>query len=222
MSERASDDPTQNLAPAYFIDSDAPEILALVARHCAGSDSPVAKARALFRAVRDGWRYDPYSVVTDREQYRASAIAEKDRGFCVPKAILLTAVARAAGIPARVGFADVKNHLASPKLRELMQTDLFVFHGYTEMFLEGQWLKATPAFNAALCERFGVAPLEFDGKSDALLHAFDGSGQQYMEYVHDRGTFADFPFEDMLAAFREHYPFWRNIEQVRDDAFHGG
>ncbi len=215
-----ADDPASYLAPTHFIDSDSEVIQALVDKSVNATDSDADKASTLFRTVRDGWRYDPYSVVLDPEQYKASAIAGKDRGFCVPKAILLTAVARAAGIPALIGFADVKNHLSTPRLRELMQTDLFVFHGYAEMFLNGRWLKATPAFNATLCERFGVAPLEFDGKSDALLHAFDGAGHQYMEYVVDRGTFADFPFEQMLSAFREHYPFWRNVESVHDDAFH--
>ncbi len=211
------DDPAHYTAATHFIDSESDVIRELVAESVGDADTDPEKARKLFRSVRDRWRYDPYSVVLDPEQYRT----KKDRGFCVPKAILLTALVRAANIPARIGFADVKNHLSSPKLRELMQTDLFVFHGYTEMFVNGQWFKATPAFNATLCKRLGVAPLEFDGQSDALLHAFDGSGQQYKEYVVDRGTHADFPFEQMLAAFREHYPFWRKVEGVHDDAFHG-
>ena len=28
-----------------------------------------------------------------------------------------------------------------------MGTDLFVYHGYAELFLDGKWVKATPAFN---------------------------------------------------------------------------
>src|SRR5574341_322846 len=65
------------------------------------------------------------------------------------------AVARVVGIPARVGYADVRNHLSTPKLRELVGGDLFVWHGYAELHLEGRWVKATPAFNLTLCERFG-------------------------------------------------------------------
>ena len=68
-----------------------------------------------------------------------------------------------------------------------------------------KWLKATPAFNAGLCERFGVPPLDFDGRSDALFHPFDPSGRKYMEYVRDRGEFDDFPYDYMLQVLAEVY-----------------
>jgi transglutaminase-like putative cysteine protease len=120
--------------------------------------------------------------------------------------VLLTAAARAAGIPARLGFADVRNHLQSERLAAVMKTDLFVYHGFSVLWIDGRWLKASPAFNAALCARFGVAPLEFDGRSDALLHAYTGDGRRHMEYVQDRGTRQDLPLDEILAAYAEHYP----------------
>lgn len=209
------------LAPTRFLDFDAPAVRAYAARATAGATSARARAVALFYAVRDGLRYDPYSVSADPEAYRASRIAEAPAGFCVSKAVLLTAVARAAGIPARLGFADVRNHLATEKLRAHMGTDLFVFHGYSELHLDGAWRKATPAFNRELCARFGVPPLEFDGTADAMFHAFDREGRRHLEYVRERGSFVDLPFEEMLRVFREVYPPALARPGERDAAFHG-
>lgn len=199
------DDPDRWLRPGRFVDSDAPGIVSFSARAAAGATDPIERAVRLFYAVRDGIRYDPYSATGDPDDYRASAIVGRPAAFCIPKAILLAAAARAAGIPARLGFADVRNHLQSERLRARMGTDLFVFHGYAELWLEGRWVKATPAFNVELCERFGVPPLEFDGRSDALFQPYDAAGRRSMEYVRERGTFDDLPFDEMVAAFREHY-----------------
>ena len=124
----------------------------------------------------------------------------------MPKAVLLTAVARARGIPGRVGFADVRNHLSTDKLAARMGDDVFIWHGYCELYVNEKWVKATPAFNAELCARFGVPPLEFDGTQDALMHAFDGEGAQFMEYLNDRGTFPDVPYDRVMADFQLHYP----------------
>ena len=112
---------------------------------------------------------------------RASQVIEQGYGWCVPKAALLAAAARAAGIPARVGYADVRNHLSTQRMRETMQTDVFIWHGYAELWLQGAWIKSTPAFNVELCERFGLLPLEWDGRSDSLYHPFDGEGRRHME-----------------------------------------
>lgn len=160
----------------------------------------------LFAAVRDEVRYDPYSLPADPDDYCASAVLAAGSGYCVPKAVLLAAAARAAGIPSRLGFADVRNHLQSDRLLSVMGTDLFVFHGYSIIFIDGQWRKASPAFNRELCARFGVAPLDFDGSSDALLHAHSGSGERYMEYVRDHGSFQDLPLDEIIAAYRATYP----------------
>jgi transglutaminase-like putative cysteine protease len=194
------------LRPTRFVDSDTPEVREFAERAAAAAATPRERAVALYYAVRDGLRYDPYAVARDPEAYRASRVARAPAGFCVPKAILLAAAARAVGIPARLGFADVRNHLASEKLLARMKTDLFVFHGYTELHLDGAWRKATPAFNRELCDRFGVLPLEFDGTSDALLHPFDASGRRHMEYVRDRGVHLDLPYDEMMRVFREVYP----------------
>jgi transglutaminase-like putative cysteine protease len=127
-------------------------------------------------------------------------------GYCVAKAVLLAAVFRQQNIPARLGFADVTNHLSTRKLQEIMGTDLFIYHGYTEVFLNKKWVKTTPAFNLSLCMRFNVKPLEFDGKHDSLFHEFDILGQKHMEYIFDHGNFADLPFERIFSAYENKYP----------------
>jgi transglutaminase-like putative cysteine protease len=133
----------------------------------------------------------------------------------VTKAALLAAAARAAGIPARLGFADVRNHLSTQRMRDTMSTDVFVWHGYTELWLEGAWRKATPAFNIELCDRFGLLPLDFDGRSDSIYHPFDTSGQRHMEYLRDRGSFADVPLARIVADFRAVYPQWLHGPDAR-------
>lgn len=193
------------LAPGVYVDSDHPDVIALAKEIVGDATTDADKSAHLFRAVRDRLRYDPYVVTIDPDDYKASRILTKQRAFCVPKAVLLCALARAAGVPARVGFSDVKNHLSSAKLLETMGTDLFVFHGWVELWIDGVPRKASPAFNATLCAKFGVPPLEFDGTADALVQPYTGDGKQLMEYVHDRGAFLDLPYEEMLRAFAETY-----------------
>lgn len=194
------------LAPTWFLDGDHPAVVEYAAAACAGAQTPREQAVRLFYAVRDDIRYDPYRVSTDPTHLKASQVLAARAGFCVPKAVLLAACARAQGIPARLGFADVVNHLSTPKLRAQMGSDLFVFHGYTLLWLDGRWVKATPTFNRTLCERFGVKTLDFDGVQDALLQPCDAHGARHMEYVQDYGGFDDVPWERLLARWQTAYP----------------
>ena len=198
------------LQPARFIDSDHPKVVEFARQHAVGKDDR-EKAVALYYAVRDGVRYNPFQNFTLDDAYRGSACLERNEGWCVPKAALLAACARVAGIPARVGYADVKNHITTPELSAKMGTDLFVFHGYTEFWLEGRWVKATPAFNLSLCTRFRVKPLEFDGTADSLFHPFDEDNRRHMEYVRERGSFADVPADEIKRVFSETYPEYFNL-----------
>jgi transglutaminase-like putative cysteine protease len=193
------------IEPGDFIDSGHAVVRRFSGKHAIGNSS-LERAVALYYAVRDEIRYNPFLDFSDPEAFRASAVLAAGEGFCIGKAALLAASARAAGIPARVGFADVKNHLTTPKLAETMGTDLFIYHGYAELHLEGKWVKATPAFNLALCQRFRVKPLEFDGRHDSVFHAFDEDERRHMEYLRDRGSYADVPTAEIQQAFREAYP----------------
>jgi transglutaminase-like putative cysteine protease len=194
------------LAPTPHVDADHPDVRAFAQAHGGSLADPRERAVALYYAVRDQFRYDPYHVDLRLEGMRASSVLPAGRGWCVTKAALLAAVCRASGLPARLGFADVRNHLSTARMREMMQTDVYYWHGYTSIHLDGRWVKATPAFNRALCERFHLKPLEFDGREDSIYHAFDQSGNRHMEYLHFRGEFADVPLDEMKIDFARYYP----------------
>jgi transglutaminase-like putative cysteine protease len=192
-------------APAEYIDSDHPAVEAFArAIVPAGADAR-GTASTLYTAVRDGIRYNPYVSMRNAESFRASSVLAAGNGYCVGKAALYAAACRVHGIPARVGFADVRNHLTTEKLRQSMGTDMFTWHGFTEVFVDGAWRKATPTFNDSLCARLGVKPLDFDGHTDALLHSFDGEGRTYMQYVNDHGTYHDVPAKFLMREMAREY-----------------
>jgi transglutaminase-like putative cysteine protease len=198
------------LKPGRFIDSDHPAVRDFAQKHSSGTTQR-ERAVSLYYAVRDGIRYNPFQNFLSDDVYRGSTCLERGQGWCVPKAALLAACLRSIGIPARVGFADVKNHLTSPELTKRMGTDLFVFHGYCDVLLDGKWVKATPAFNLSLCTKFRVKPLEFDGTEDSIFHPFDEDNRKHMEYVAMRGTYADVPVELIKRTFQETYPNYYNL-----------
>jgi len=193
------------LTPTAIIDSDHKRIREYAATISDGLTGPVEIATKLYLAVRDGIRYDPYSPFYLPDHYRASYVLKRGRSFCVPKASLLSALARACGIPSRVGLADVRNHLTTKQLIDFMGTDLFVCHGFAELHLEGKWVKATPAFNKELCEKHHVPPLEFNGREDSLFQPYNLQNQKFMEYVAFRGIYPDIPVDHIVEAWKEAY-----------------
>jgi transglutaminase-like putative cysteine protease len=207
------------LGPTWFLAADDPVVADFAADAAAGASNSTEVTVRLFYAVRDSIRYDPYGIDRAPSSFRASSVVASPSNWCVPKSVLLTAAARARGVPARLGFADVRNHLTSEKLQAAMGTDLFAWHGYSEVLLDDGWHKLSTAFNIELCDRFGVEALEFDGTGDALLHPFDKAGQRHMEYVAQRGSFDDLPLEQILADFAELYPEEMSGSSADDDAF---
>jgi transglutaminase-like putative cysteine protease len=197
---------TKYLSAASFVDSGDPAIRAFAHQALGGAQTAKDKALALYGAVRDSIQYDPYVDFLDPAVFRASDVLRAGKGFCVGKSALLTAAARAAGIPARPGYADVRNHLTSKRLQDLVDGDIFYWHSYTELNIDGKWVKCTPAFDAALCARAKIAPLDFDGVNDSLFHPFDPAGRRHMEYLKDRGAFPDVPFATIIADFKKFYP----------------
>lgn len=192
------------LKPTSLVDSDHAAVQTFAQEQGRGN-SDQERAVALYYAVRDGFRYDPYRIDLSPSGMRASTVLATGFGWCVNKAALLAALCRAAGIPARLGFADVRNHLSTERMRQAMKTDIFAWHGYTDIWLGGTWRKATPAFNIELCEKFGLLPLEFDGVEDSIYHPFDRAGNRHMEYVRQRGTFNEMPLADIVATLTTLY-----------------
>lgn len=195
------------MQPTEFFDFDVEAVRDFAFASVRDAASAREKAVRLFYAVRDAIRYDPYSISMDRDTYKASHVLRTRAGFCLPKANLLIACARATGIPAGIGLADVLNHLCTERLRRMMGgRELFLHHGYAVLHIEGRWLKVAPAFNIELCDRFGVLPTEFTGDDHALLQQYDAAGRHHMEYVTEHGIWSDFPFDRVIGDFRAYYP----------------
>jgi transglutaminase-like putative cysteine protease len=211
------------LSPTEIIDSDHEEIIAYAfdAINEVGKDL-VAKAEKLYYAVRDDIWYDPYSPFYRPEHFRASNVLKNGRGYCIPKASLLCALGRACGIPSRVGFATVRNHLATEQLIAYMGSDVFVYHGFTEFYLRGKWVKATPAFNSTLCRKHNVPPLEFNGQEDSILHAYNLENKQFMEYIEFHGSHADIPVKTIVTAMEDYYGDDRVKNWINDFEKSGG
>jgi transglutaminase-like putative cysteine protease len=169
------------------------------------------KAKALFYFARDEIKYNPYLAFCSLEDYRASETLQRAEGFCIQKAVVLTALARAIGIPARLGFADIKNHRASKEFIDWLGTNISFHHGYSELYLNKKWVKATPAFNIELCKKFDLESVEFDGVRDAVFHERNKNGEVCIEYIKYHGTFADLPFEELTQVFAKKYPFTSKV-----------
>jgi len=204
------------LCPTPAIDCDSEPVKNFVEENSPAGSGHLDQAVSLYYAVRDQIRYDPYTTSDNPADYSASHTLKIGRGWCVTKAILYAACCRAAGIPASLGYADVRNHLSTANLRRIMGTDVFYWHGYTAVHLNGKWVKATPAFNIELCQKFRLQPLEFDGLEDSIYHPFDLDGQKHMEYLNYRGEFADFPFDSMIEDFARLYPGFVGLRGPRD------
>jgi len=195
------------LQPTTFFDYDQPQLKAWIEAQLEGApDDPLAQIKALYLSVRDSISYNPYVFRTAPNTFSASYALEAGESYCIPKAVLLGAAARSIGIPSRLGLADVRNHLSSPRLIEWLQSDIFRMHGFIELYLNGKWLKATPAFNRQLCELMNVEPLEFDGLHDSIFQEYTESGEAHMEYVNDHGLFEDVPHAFIVAGIRNAYP----------------
>lgn len=197
---------TEYLDSTYFMDCEHPDVLEYAQSKTEGCISDTEKTIALFQSVRDGYYYNPYYLDFRKEALVASTILKKRTAYCIEKAVLLCAALRAVGIPSRLNFGNVKNHIAVDRLTEILKTNILVFHGCTEVFLEDRWIKITPAFNKSLCKKLGVPVLDFDGKNEVIFQQYSDDGSVFMEYVHEYGSFADMPYELSLSEINKHYP----------------
>jgi transglutaminase-like putative cysteine protease len=193
------------LRPSPTIDSDNESIRQKSADLTKGKEMAEDKAKSLFYWVRDNIKYNPLVPVEIFEDYKASKTLERGQGFCVEKAAVLAAFARAVGIPARLHLADIRNYLVSDKLLKVMNTNLFSYHGYTELYIKGKWVKATPAFDLKMCQENRIIPVEFDGQNDTIFHSHNLDGKLHIEYVADHGHRVGVPVDEIIAAWEQHY-----------------
>ena len=200
------------LEPTSTIDCDNASVKGKAWELTKGQEDPADKARSLFYFVRDQIKYNMYVPFQLIEHYKASTILREGEGYCVQKAVLMTALARAIDIPARLGFADIVNHLLPGKFLEIHGTNLLVYHGFTELYLNDTWIRVTPIFDLEMCRKHRIIPVDFDGKNDARFHPVNEEGRQHIEYVRYHGSFEDLPLDEMLnarqEAMGEYYQSW--------------
>ncbi|WP_299201748.1 transglutaminase-like domain-containing protein [Brumimicrobium sp.] len=169
------------------------------------SKSKKEQAVALYYKVRDGFIYNPYHLDLRPEALKSSTISKKSRAWCVEKSIVMATGLRALGIPSKLGYGIVINHIGVEKLTQALRREEIVFHGYVSAYIDGKWVKSTPAFDPLICKVSGVEPLEWEGEEDALFQAYQGS-QKFMEYTHFYGEFDDVPVDLMNAEMEKYYP----------------
>ena len=198
---------TRLCEPTEFLDHESPTVQRFLELTLADRDRPASElAVDLYYAVRDGIQDEIYGVDFSRGAMRASAVLERGRGLCIHKSIVYAACTRALGIPSRLAFVDVRNHVASPRLKRFLGGDVVHYHCFTRLYLQERWVSATPVFSAPLCRLYRIAPLDFDGTSDAVLQPYDEIGRSHMEFVREHGVFEDLPFERDVAGLRSAHP----------------
>jgi len=184
------------------------------------------KAIALFYWVRNQIKYNMMTYIPRiKANFIASVTLERGDGFCVSKSILLSSFARAVGIPARIHLVDLINHKMSQKIADFMGTWTMHYHGYSEFYLDGKWVKLTPSFDTQTALKGGFLPMcEFDGESNAVFPEYDNEGNKFGEYTMDRGVHADLPLEDIAKVFEEKYPTLYSLKngslqkQIKDES----
>ncbi len=196
----------ETLRATEFLDCDSQTVADYTDRVIGSETDPVKQAVKLFYAVRDRIRYDVYGVDMSRQGMKASTIIKNKVGFCIHKSIVFATAARYLGIPSRLTFSDVRNHISTPALKELVGGDVFNYHAYAEIYLHERWVKATPVFNLMLCYLFKMDPLEFDGVNDATLQPYDKNGDRCLEFINDHGHYNDLPYQQCITALKQHHP----------------
>ena len=197
--------PLDALGETEFLDHGSAEV-AEFAAGAPGGGTPTERAVWLYYAVRDRIRYEVYGADLSREGLRASRVLRAGSGMCLHKSVLYVAALRAVGVPARLVLTDVRNHLASERLKRLLGGDVFHQHCLTSVWLGGRWVRATPVFNRTLCRLYGIAELDFDGTEDSVHHPYDTEGSQRMQVLREHGEFTDLPYDSVLGALRAAHP----------------
>ena len=194
------------LQPGFYTDSNHVDVIAYTERKIKGISDSKEQIIRLYNSIRDEFRYNPYQLILKPYALKASFLLSKNSGYCVEKSNLFAACMRVIGIPSRLCYANVRNHLATEKVENYLKTDLMVFHGFVEIYFNEKWIKLTPVFNKELCDKLGVSVLEFDGENDAVFQESDKDGKPFIHYEKDYGWFSDVPFDLFVAELKEYYP----------------
>jgi hypothetical protein len=119
--------PAEFRESCHFINCDDPRIKELARRAAGGEKDAWAKARRLERWVKQNMRADNAVAMGP-----AGDVARQLRGDCRQYALLMAALCRAEGIPARTALGLL--------YVEKGRRPWMGFHMWTEVWIEGQWL----------------------------------------------------------------------------------
>jgi hypothetical protein len=187
-----------------IIDCDSNSIKEKALEVTKGLKTDKEKAVALFYFVRDKIKHNAYVPLYDANRYKASSTLKEGNGMCQNKAILLVALARAVGIPARLGFVDVEDHQLSDSFKQMIGgVNTMPFHGFAELYIDGRWVHASPAYDLATCQKKGFIPVEFDGVKDAKDSEYTKNGQLHMKHIQYHGPYEDLPLDEIYSYYRE-------------------
>ena len=187
-----------------IIDCDEESIRQKAQELTEGLQTDREKAVALYYFVRDTIRHNAYAQLYDLERYKASVVLEAGNGICQQKSVLLAALVRAVGIPARIGFVDVNDHQLSESFKQMIGgINVFPFHGFAELYIDGRWVHASPAYDLATCRRKRFVPVDFDGVNDAKDSRYTEDGEPHIEHIEYHGPYEDFPWDEIQAYYKE-------------------
>ena len=200
------EDITKYLQSTEFLDFNKKRVSNKAFEIIEGLKTNKEKAIALFYWVRDEIRYMMSAFYMIKSNFKASVTLRRGYGFCVSKAVLLSSFARAVGIPAKVHLADIRNNKVPQEVIDYLGTNIFYMHGYSELYIDNKWIKATPVFDKNTSIRAGFLPLvEFDGINNGILSKYDPDGNLFVEYIKDRGVYVELPYDEMNQVIRKKY-----------------
>jgi len=200
------------LKPTDLMDWEHPVIQEKAAQLFFHKDSPVQKAEPLFDFIRE----IPYAfhISFSAEDYKASAILKANRGFCTQKAILFCTLARCAGIPAGIHFYDIVDYTLADHFTQFLKTNTLVYHGITSLYLNGKWLQYDATIDTRLAARKGMRPVVFSRDKDCLNPPYGLNNQPNIEYIKDRGLYADVTFSDLQNWYKKNYSHLSELDLV--------
>lgn len=126
---KPDDGVARELAPSPFVESNDPQIIATAREIVGDATDPTERARRLLAWVHGEMTQAPSLTLPS-----AREVLRTKRGDCNEHAVLLVALARAAGIPARVVAGTV------------YLEDGFYYHAWAELWL-GRWVSADAVFD---------------------------------------------------------------------------
>ncbi len=212
--------PKTSLPPGFCIDSNANNVVATAGKLTAGCRNAREKAKRLFDFVRDEIRYNFAPDVRDRRDFKASHTLALGNGFCMQKAALFAALCRASGIPARIGFQNIRDYKITGRFQEMMGSNELWGHGMNAVYLDGRWLAVDCTLDRGLVERKNYCLVEFDGRADALLPQTDRAGKSHFRILKQRGFYNDTPLFAIRTMLdwidKVPYDDWKRLVHGRD------